>query len=231
VQKTRISAIVPAFNEEDSIAATLQSIHGTGLVDEILVVDDGSQDATAAIAQRLGARVIRHRANCGKAGALRTGIVRSYGDILVFLDADLKESASELKKLVLPVIEDQADMTIAKFPPLPGKTGWGLVKGLARRGVQFYTRQRVDSPLSGQRAMRKAIFHRVDSLGYGYGVEVALTIDVLQAGYRVLEVPVNMRHRVTRGDLAGYLHRGREFVDIAWTLLVRAWEKKGRMQP
>ncbi|MFH0876549.1 MAG: glycosyltransferase family 2 protein [archaeon] len=86
----KISCIIPAYNEENSIAKVLQAVKKVRTIDEIIVVDDGSKDNTSKIAKGLGVKIIKHKKNRGKGAAIKTGIMSSVGDILLFLDADLQ---------------------------------------------------------------------------------------------------------------------------------------------
>jgi hypothetical protein len=132
------------------------------------------------------------------------------------LDADLGESASQASLLVEPVLQGEADMTIAGFPRPTGKAGFGIVKNAARRGIHEMGSSSfpATAPLSGQRAMTRSCVQVVTPFAFGYGVEVALTIRALRAGMRVIEVPTTMTHAATGRDIAGFLHRGRQYVHV-----------------
>ncbi|MEW5953042.1 MAG: glycosyltransferase family 2 protein [Bacillota bacterium] len=221
----RISAIVPAYNEESRIGMTLGALKGLGLIDEIVVVDDASKDNTAGIARAHQVVVYTLPENCGKGGALTWGAARVSGDIIALLDADLGETAAEAEKLIRPVLAGEADMTIARFPPARRKGGFGLVKGLAGRGIKMLGGLEAHSPLSGQRAMTREVMERVLPFASGYGVEVGLTVRVARMGYRITEVPVNMTHNETGRDLKGFLHRGRQFWHVARELVTAALKK------
>lgn len=217
-----VFVIIPARNEADRIVATVRAAGALPGVAGVIVVDDGSTDATAAEAKASGATVLRHPRNRGKAAALETGASAApEGDgLLLFLDADLGDTAGEAVKLIEPVRRGAAEMTIAQFPHIPGRGGGrGLVLRLARWGVRRLTGQTIQAPLSGQRCLTRTAFAAARPLARGFGVEVALTIDVLRAGLRVLEVPTQMDHRVTGNDPAGKRHRARQLRDVARALL------------
>lgn len=148
----RVSVIVPAYNEAEWIVPTLAAIRQRLVCDEVIVVDDGSADQTALLAEEWADRVIRHPVNLGKGAALQTGWRQSSGEVLLFLDGDLKESAGEANLLLAPVINDECDMAIAVLPALRRKVGLGLAKGLARGGYghspDFLRRRRY--PVNGQ---------------------------------------------------------------------------------
>lgn len=221
-----VSAIIPAFNEENRVAATIRACAATGLIDQVIVVDDGSTDRTAHVSTAAGADVVvRLAKNRGKGEALKQGARAAGGDVLCFVDADLGESAFEFVKLIRPVLEGKADMTVARWTGKKKKAGFGLVMGLARLGIKMLTGYRAVSPLSGQRVLRRAVWESPGSLDRGFGVEVALTVKCLRNGYRLLEIPVTMEHRETGRDLAGFVHRGRQFVQVARSLY-SAWRQK-----
>ena len=211
----RVSVLIPAYNEEKFIKSTLDAVKSISEVHKIIVVDDGSQDMTVEIARSAGVVVITSEQNSGKGGALNLGaeLVKNH-DVVVLLDADLGHTAAEARKLIIPILEDEADMTIAQFPRQKHKGGFGLVKGLAHKGIKHFTGLEMQSPLSGQRAMIKAVFNKILPFASGYGVEVALTIKVARLGYRVKEVPVKMTHDLTGRDLQGFIHRGKQFKDV-----------------
>ncbi|MBE0467834.1 MAG: glycosyltransferase family 2 protein [Candidatus Desulforudis sp.] len=215
----RVSVIIPAFNEGPRVGRTVTAVRGIPEVSEVIVVDDCSSDDTASRAREAGAEVLRLPANRGKGAALNAGIEKSTGMVIVLLDGDLGGSAGEARKLIQPVVEGRADLTVARFPVARRKGGFGVVKGLARAGIRYFTGLEMESPISGQRAVRRELLCKLLPLAPGYGVEVGMSIEAALHGYRVLEVPVEMRHRETGRDLKGFVHRGRQFRDIAATLL------------
>lgn len=215
-------AVIPAYNEAEYIYNTVLNLKKIPAISEILVVDDASTDETAALAKKAGARVISLERNGGKGEALNTGIRHTSADIYLLLDGDLGESARDAEFLLKPVLEGRADMTVARFPPPKRKGGFGLVKGLARWGIRVYTGLTMHSPLSGQRAMTRQVLEKVFPFSAGYGVEVGMTIKAARAGFRVLEVPVQMTHAETGRDLKGFKHRSKQFWHIARTLLKAA---------
>lgn len=214
----KVSIVVPAYNEAPRILQTLRAIRLYIPHQELIVVDDGSSDETSEIASEQADLVIRLPHNRGKGIALQTGWKQTSGDIVMLLDADLCESARFGFQLVDPIVDGHCDMSIATLPQPAKRVGLGMAKGLARTGIRMLTGFTPMAPLSGQRAIRREALASIRSLDKGFGVEVGLTVDVLRAGYRVKEIPVQFSHRQTDNDWQGYYHRGREFVAITRAL-------------
>jgi glycosyltransferase involved in cell wall biosynthesis len=230
-QRGDVAVVIPARDEADRIRATVSGAAGLPGVDLVVVVDDGSRDATATVAGQAGATVLRHARNRGKAAAMESGAeaVRLLeqredpGDPrhLLFLDADLGETAKEAGPLTEPVRAGQADMTIAVFSSLVRLGGHGLVVGLSGAGIERATGWRPAQPLNGQRCLTRAAFEAARPLAPGFGVETGLTIDLLRRGLRVREVEVPLAHRATGTDWRAQLHRARQLADVARALAVR----------
>jgi Glycosyl transferase family 2 len=226
-----VAVVIPARDEEDRIQATVTAAAGMAGVALIIVVDDGSSDATAAAAQRAGAVVTRHGRNRGKGAAMETGAEaarvvdqREHRDQprhLLFLDADLADTAAHAGPLIDPVLAGKADMTIAVFSTTVKLGGHGLVVGLSGAGIQRATGWRPAQPLNGQRCLTRAAFEAARPLAHGWGAETGLTIDLLRQGFRVTEVEVDLAHRATGTGLRAQLHRAHQLADVARTLAVR----------
>lgn len=222
-----VEVLIPAYNEEERISETVSTILSVPEINGVLVIDDGSTDDTAIKARLAGAKVISLPANSGKGEALNRGLKELTADIIVFLDADLGSSAAEAKHLINPIISGAADMTIARFPKSKRKGGFGLVKRLAREGIRRHTGLVMESPLSGQRAMTRRVADKTAPFATGFGVEVNMTITAAKQGFRIFEVPVNMRHNETGRNWRGFVHRGKQFWHVALALTGIGRRKKG----
>jgi hypothetical protein len=226
-----IAVVVPAKDEAERITATVRSALAMPGLRYVVVIDDGSFDATGRRAAQAGAVVLRHPVNRGKAAAMETGAARiARWDaetgrppaVLLFLDADLGDTAAATAVLAGPVLAGEADMTIAVLPPqATAGGGRGLVVDLARRGIRRATGWTATQPLSGMRCLTRDAFEAGRPLASGWGVETGLTVDLLSAGYRVLEVPCALQHRVTGRDWHAQLHRAGQYRDVARALAVR----------
>jgi len=215
----RVDILIPAYNEEDIIGETVKAALSMPGINEVVVIDDGSEDETPFIAHEAGARVIQLDQNNGKGTAMNQGVAETDAEIVLVIDADLGSCAAETYKLVEPLIAEQADMSIAVMKAPPGhKGGFGFVLKLAKWGIRKYGGLEVTAPISGQRAMRRALIEDIGAFEKGFGVETALTIDALRKGYRIVEVPLPLTHRVSGRNLKGFLHRGHQFMDISRAL-------------
>ncbi|TDD93384.1 glycosyltransferase family 2 protein [Actinomadura rubrisoli] len=232
-----VAVIIPAKDEADRIAATVKAAQELPGADLVVVVDDGSSDGTGRVAGQAGARVVRHGRNRGKGAAMESGAEavrlldegRDAPRHLLFLDADLAGTARDAAPLVEPVLAGDADMTIAVFSTTVKLGGHGFVVRLSRDGIRRSTGWEATQPLNGQRCLTRAAFEAALPLAAGFGVETALTIDLLRKGFRVAEVEVPLAHRATGTDWHAQVHRARQFRDVARALAVREPAVTGRL--
>lgn len=208
-------ALVAARNESGRVGATVEAIGTIPEVDEVVVVDDDSTDGTVREARDAGARVLRAPRTGGKGAALEGAVGRlDPPDVYLLLDADLGLTAARADVLVEAVMQGRLDLAIGDLPPQPGHGGLGIVKRTAGIAIRALSGFRAVEPLSGQRALRREVMDAVRPLAPGFGVEVAMTVDAVRAGFRVGEVPVDMTHAPTGRDLAGFAHRARQGLDV-----------------
>lgn len=216
--KPKISVVIPAYNEADTLKMTLVTLNRCSWVDQLIVVDDGSTDETALIAQKYCEEVIQLPENRGKASALKEAWKQVRGDIIVCLDADLGMTAREGERLVEKIISENHDCVIARLPNQK-KSGFGFMKHRAQKLIFSRTGKWFEAPLSGQRAFKKKwLSVLIDKDYYGFGVEMAMTIDLIKAGADVEEVDVSFFHRATGKNMQGFIHRGKQWLDMEKTL-------------
>ena len=166
----KVAAIIPAYNEEGRIAAVLHALTVSSSVDEIIVVDDGSQDKTSEVARAMpNVRVLTLPQNKGKGGAMREGAMQTEADVLLFFDADLIGlTAKHVEDLLAPVCSGQATMAMGIFK------GGRLWTDMA----QFFA-----PAITGQRAIRREVFLEIPDLeSVGYGIELAINNFVHRQG-------------------------------------------------
>jgi glycosyltransferase involved in cell wall biosynthesis len=200
----RKAAIVPAYNEARSIAGVVAELRAVQPEFEIVVIDDGSTDETAAVARRAGAEVVQLPFNLGIGGAVQTGIewARRRGcELAVQVDGDGQHDPREIDKLLEPIRAGRADVVVGtRFagagtyrPSVARRIGIGVFAGL----VSLIVRQRVTDTTSGFRAMNEhAIELFADEYPYDYP-EVEATVLIFRHRLRLVEVPVTMRQRET----------------------------------
>jgi glycosyltransferase involved in cell wall biosynthesis len=216
----QVSVIIPAFNEAERIGQTLAALCVQNWVTEMIVVDDGSTDRTAQIARKYTENVYRLKRNRGKAQAIMYGAQQARYETLLFLDADLEHSAAHAERLLKPLREKRAEMSIAVLPTAK-RPGFGLVKRFAAWCIQARTKRKLQAPLSGQRAIHKAVFLQCYRGDQRFGLEVGLTLDILAAGYRLEEVEVPFDHRELGRTFHGFLHRFKQGIWVCQSLLAR----------
>lgn len=157
-----VAAIIPAYNEENRIAAVLTTVTAAQGVSAIIVVNDGSDDGTEAAAQAFpGVEVVSLAENRGKGGAMRAGAMHAQADVLLFFDADLIGlTPRHVEDLLAPVCAGEATMTMGIF------RGGRLWTDMA----QFFA-----PAITGQRAIRREVFLQIPDLEtVGYGIELAI---------------------------------------------------------
>lgn len=205
---TRVSVLIPALNEADAIGAVIDEIPRPP-VTEIVVVDNGSTDDTAAIAATYGARVIREDRR-GYGQACLTGLAAlGDTDIIVFLDGDHSDYPEEIVALIAPLLADRADLVIGSRhlgKPAPGALTPQQVYGnrLACFLIRLLFRHRY-TDLGPFRAIRREALERLSMTDTNYGWTVEMQIKALKHGLRVQELPARYRVRIGHSKISGTL--------------------------
>jgi glycosyltransferase involved in cell wall biosynthesis len=190
-----VSFLVPAFNEEATIGEVLDAIERLDLDAQVIVVDDGSTDRTAEIAEAHGARVVRQR-NRGKGAAIRAAIPLVEGEIAVIQDADLEYDPAEVPALIDPIRRGAADVVYGSRlrggRPQRAYLFWHLV---GNRFLSLLANVLYNTTLSdmetGYKAFRADVLRSLDLREDGFGIEPEITGKVCKRGLRVYELPIS----------------------------------------
>ena len=183
----KVSVIIPAYNEEDTVAKVVGVVKKVSFVDEIIVVNDGSTDNTEAEAVNAGARVITHEVNKGKGEALNTGYREAECDIIAFIDADIYNlTSAKVEAMIKPILEGKTDITKTKFSRASGRVTELTAKPLLNF---FFPEISFEQPLSGQFAAKKEILKKIN-FESDYGVDVGIVIDADVLGISIMEVDI-----------------------------------------
>ncbi len=193
--ETKVSVVIPAFNESQTIAGLIQSIQKRYPDFEIVVIDDGSADDTASIAADVGARVFSHPYNIGNGAAIKSGIRAATGDVLVFMDADGQHDPDDIARMVAYLPE---------FDMVVGTRGKGSQASVVRSiGNKIYnwlgsyvSKFQIQDLTSGFRAVKVEVARSfVYLLPNTYSYPTTITLGVLRTGRSVKYIPITVRPR------------------------------------
>ena len=220
----RLSVVVPAYNEEKTIAEVLTTLlKEIPDVYEIIVVDDGSRDQTSAITEEIARlhpviHLIRQPMNMGKTAALRTGFAATSGDIVLVQDADLEYDPSDIPTLIEPIQKGKADVCYgSRFMIRRAARVLYFRHYLANQFLTFLSNLFTDLNLSdvetGYKAFRGEIIRNMIIETKGFGFEIEVTAKVAKLKCRVYEVPISYHGRTyEEGKKIGY----RDGLDAIW---------------
>ncbi len=189
----KISCVIPAFNEESTIANVIANVKKVRTIDEIIVVDDGSKDQTYKTASEQSVKVLKHPVNKGKGAAIKTGILAAQGEIILFLDADLYSiSPKKIASMLHPLENDEADFVKASFTRARGRITELVVKPLLNVILPFI---KFNQPLSGQFAIRKELINELN-INDHWGVDMQILLQLVKKGVRIVEVDIGkLKHK------------------------------------
>jgi glycosyltransferase involved in cell wall biosynthesis len=204
----RVATIIPALDEEAAIGGVVRAI-SRELVHEVIVVDNGSRDGTAAVAEAAGARVIQEPQRGYGAACLAGARAAGQADVLVFLDGDSSDDPAEMPRLLQPLLQGQADLVLGSRT-----VGQGDHSGLTpQQRVGNFVVTRLVWLLYGValtdigpfRAISQSAFQSLGMEHKTYGWPVEMVVKAAKKGYRVVEVPVSCHQRIGRSKVAGTL--------------------------
>ena len=217
----KISVIIPAYNEAKTLAEIIRRVQAAAKDHEIIVVDDGSTDDSAAVLAGLKAdslRVIRHPKNLGKGAAIGSGIAQAQGDVILIQDADLEYDPADYPKLLEPFARG-ADVVYGnrrhdRYPISYRRYQWGGIVLSVITNLLFGSNLH-DEP-TGYKLFRREVLQKIPLSGTGFEFCPEVTAKVLKAGYRIVEVPIAYHPRSLE---EGKKIRWRDGLIAIWTLL------------
>ena len=191
----RVSFLIPAYNEEATIGEVLRRLAALDLDSQVIVVDDGSRDRTAEIAEAAGATVVRQQ-NTGKGSAIRAAIPLIDGDIAVIQDADMEYDPADVPSLIEPIVRGAADVVFGSRlrggKPQRAFLFWHLV---GNRFLSLVTNALFNTTLSdmetGYKAFRIEVLRSLDLRENGFGIEPEITGKVCKRKLRIYELPIS----------------------------------------
>jgi glycosyltransferase involved in cell wall biosynthesis len=220
----RLSVIIPAYNESKTLQEIVRRVQATGMVDEILVVDDGSTDGSRDLLSKMNSqaniKVIYHERNQGKGKAVRTGIQNASGDLILVQDADLEYDPREYPNLLRPIQEGIADVVYGSRFLGAGRRPvlfWNMV---ANKILTLVTNILFNNILTdmetGYKLFRRQVVQNMTLNARGFDFEPEFTAKILKSKARIYEVPITFNPR----DYAeGKKIRMRDAFIALWTLI------------
>jgi glycosyltransferase involved in cell wall biosynthesis len=196
-----LSVIIPAYNEEKTIARVLEAVLKLDRLLEIVVVNDCSGDGTQQEAERIAARdprvrIFRHVVNQGKTAALKTGIAETKGEIVIIQDADLEYNPEEIPEVIAPILNGRADVVFgSRFLVRKAARVLYFYHFLANKFLTFFsdilTNINLTDVETGYKAFRGDIIRkmRIESKGFGFEIEVTAKVAMLHCA--IYEVPIS----------------------------------------
>ena len=197
-----VSVVIPAKNESGSLGALLERLGELGCIDEVVIVDDGSEDSTGAISRNKGAVVITHPFSKGNGAAIKSGARAASGDVIVFMDADGQHDPADIPRL-LAKLEEGHDMVIgARQKGSQASVGRGLANGFYNQLASYMTGHTIDDLTSGFRAVRATKFREfLYLLPNGFSYPTTSTMAFFRAGYSVAYVPIHAAPRIGKSHI------------------------------
>ena len=194
----KITVGIPAYNEEKNIAKIIVKLKK--MVDQILVCDDGSTDSTCAIAESLGVTVIKHPKNLGYGSAIRSIFLKAReinSKILVTIDADGQHKIEDVKKVIKPIVDGQADISIgSRFldkhdnAPKYRKLGINIITKVTNSSLS----EKITDAQSGFRAYNNKVLQALTPADSGMGISTEILIKSSNLGFKIAEVPTEIQY-------------------------------------
>ena len=224
----KLSIIMPVYNEQKTLDSMLRKVYAvriSGLSKEIIAVNDGSTDKSAGILEswkKKGIKVIHHKKNEGKGAAVRTGILKSTGNIIIIQDADLEYDPKEYRKILSPILKNNANVVYGSRLKAIQRNlkDMYLTHYLGNRALSLMTSvlygSRITDMETGYKAMRKEVLEGMVLNSRRFDIEPEITAKILKRGYKIVEVPIAFRGRMFD---EGKKITWRDGIAALWTLL------------
>ena len=198
----KLSVVMPAKNESRAIEKTIVKILNLKLVDEILVINDGSTDNTAEVAEKAGAKVVSHPYSKGNGAAIKTGARNASGEVIVFMDADGQHDPADIPKL-LAEIDKGYDLVVgARQKGSQASVGRGIANKFYNNLATYMTEHKVEDLTSGFRAVRADKFREfIYLLPNGFSYPTTSTMAFFRAGYSICYVPIHASQRIGKSHI------------------------------
>ena len=210
-----ISVIIPAYNEEEAIGAVVREVvERASEVKEVIVVDDGSSDGTAAAAEQAGATVIRSPYNRGNGAAVKAGIRRATGEVVVMMDGDGQHKAEDIARLLEPIREGHDMVVGARNFGSQAGLHRGLANWLYNTLASYVAGNKIPDLTSGFRAIRRDVARKfLYLLPNTFSYPSTITLALFRSGYSVAYIPIEAARRVGQSKIR-YLRDGSRFLLI-----------------
>ncbi len=214
-------AAIPIYNEAETIASVVRNARN--YADEIVVIDDGSSDNSANIAESCGAKVISHNTNLGKGQAIQTALNYSCNnnyDVTIFLDGDGQHSPHQIPRLVRPILVDSADLVIGSRY-LSGNQSTPLFRRIGQiitdYAIYYLSGMKLSDSQSGFRALSAGLAHAIELQSSSMSAEIEMIEEAKRVGAVTREVPIELQYY----DDRGHTHRMSRQIIIVWSYIIK----------
>ena len=219
-----LSVIIPAYNEKNTIAEIVRRVQATGLAQEIVIVDDGSQDGTREVLQKMegqgNVRVILHSHNQGKGAAVRTGILAAAGDVMLIQDADLEYDPRDYPALLRPIEEGIAQVVYGSRFLGGARRPIFFLNMVANKILTLVTNILYNNILTdmetGYKIFKREVVQDMPLHARGFEFEPEFTAKILKRRFRIFEVPITFN---PRDYSEGKKIKARDAFIAMWTLI------------
>lgn len=198
----KVSVVLPAKNEAGAIGQTIEQILALQLVDEVIVVNDGSSDQTLQVAEQAGANVISHPYSKGNGAAIKTGARHAQGEIIIFMDADGQHDPADIPRFI-EKLEQGYDLVVgARQKGSQASLGRGFANAFYNKLATYMTEHQVEDLTSGFRAVRAEKFREfLYLLPNGFSYPTTSTMAFFRAGYSVTYIPIDAAKRIGKSHI------------------------------